>query len=213
MGNQSGILRHTFLVAGASLGWFAVILQLILILANRRIPVIDTIISFFSYFTILTNILVAFCFSILLFSPASALQKWISRTRVLTAVTVYITIVGIVYNLILRNLWSPAGWQLVADELLHSVMPVLFMLYWVFFVPKRNLQWKDVTSWLIYPFVYLSYIIVRGSISGLYPYPFLDVKQLGYNKVFTNCGVLFLAFLLLSLLLVAVAKLAGKASQ
>lgn len=211
--NQSSKTRTLLLWLGASLGWFAVVLQLILIIENRVNPVFDTLIIFISYFTILTNILVACCFTALLLQPGSDLRKWFSRPGVLTAITVYITIVGIVYNLILRYLWSPTGWQLITDELLHSVMPVLFLLYWVLFVPKASLQWKYVLNWLIYPFIYLVYIMARGSISRLYPYPFIDVNQLGYRKALMNSGVLFIVFLLLSLLLVGIAKLADRRSR
>ena len=82
------------------------------------------------------------------------------------------------YNLVLRFLWDPQGWQLVADELLHTVIPLLFLLYWFLFVKRRNLYWKDAFLWLIYPFVYLLYVFFRGAITGLYPYPFIDVPAL-----------------------------------
>lgn len=197
---------------GAALAWFAVLLQLYLIIENRIRPIFDTIIQFFSYFTILTNILVAVCFTMLLLQSESARKNFFASSKVLTAVTVYIAIVGLVYNLILRNIWKPQGIQYVVDELLHSVNPVLFILFWVIFVPKKALQWKDAFPWLIYPFIYCIYILIRGALSGLYPYPFIDVNNLGYNNVLINTGFLFLAFLLISLLFVAIGKLMTKAS-
>jgi len=47
---------------------------------------------------------------------------------VITAITVYITIVGLVYNVILRFLWKPEGLQFIVDELLHTVIPLLLLV-------------------------------------------------------------------------------------
>ena len=46
-----------------------------------------------------------------------------------------------------------------------------------------DLRWKDAVAWLAYPGVYLVYILARGAVSGLYPYPFVDVNVLGYAGV------------------------------
>jgi len=202
---------RAYITIGAVLAWFAVVLQLYLIIENRIRTIFDTIIQFFSYFTILTNILGAICFTVLLLQSASARTNFFARPKVLTAITVYITIVGLVYNLILSKLWNPEGMQLIADELLHSVNPIVFVLFWFIFVPKKALQWRDAFPWLIYPFVYCLYILIRGALSGLYPYPFIDVNNLGYNNALINTGFLFLAFLLISLLFVAIGKIMNRA--
>lgn len=200
-----------YITIGALLAWFAVILQLYLIIENRVRTIFETVIQFFSYFTILTNILVAICFTMLLLRNDSGRRNFFARPKVLTAVTVYIAIVGLVYNIILRYLWKPEGMQLIADELLHSVNPVVFVLFWFVFVPKKALQWKDAFPWLIYPFFYCLYILIRGSISGLYPYPFIDVNELGYHNALINTGILFLVFFLISLLFVGIGKLMTRA--
>lgn len=202
---------RAYITIGAVLAWFAVVLQLYIIIGNRVRTIFETIIQFFSYFTILTNILVAVCFTMLLLQSASTRKNFFTKPKVLTAVTVYITIVGLVYNIILRYLWKPEGMQLIADELLHSVNPVIFVLFWLIFVPKKALQWRDAFPWLVYPFVYCIYILIRGALSGLYPYPFIDVNNLGYNNVLINIGLLFMAFLLISLLFVAVGKFMSRA--
>lgn len=75
----------------------------------------------------------------------------------LTAILVYIMTVGLTYNTVLRSLWKPQGLQLLADNLLHSIIPFLYLVFWIFFVKKQSLQWKDVFSWLVYPLV-ISYI-------------------------------------------------------
>ncbi len=136
-----------------------------------------------------------------------------SKSTTGTAIAVYITIVGIVYNIILRFIWNPQGLQMVVDESLHLIIPVLFILYWLIFAPKAGLRWKNVFPWLIFPLVYILLILIRGALSGFYPYPFIDVKTLGYNKVLLNSGGLCIAFLLLSLLFVAIAKMMSRYSH
>jgi len=199
--------RQIFLAVGAAIGWFAVIIQFYLQIVNRVTPVPEAIIRFFSYFTILTNILVDFTFIILLLRPNSAWGKFFSQPRILTAIAAYISFVGIIYNIILRHLWNPKGMQLVVDLLLHSFIPVFFVLYWLVFVNKTELQWKNTLPWLIYPMVYSLCILFRGVFSAFYPYPFFNVADHGYVHVLLNDVRLIIAFMLISLLFVAVGKL------
>ncbi len=188
------------------LGWFALVAQFYLIIANRVAPIPETIIRYFSFFTILTNLFVAVCFSVLLLKSSSRLGNFFSKTKILTAITVYITVVGIVYNLILRFLWKPKGLQWAVDELLHTIIPLLCIGYWITYVAKSSLKWQDAFPWLIYPFVYIIFILIRGSLSSFYPYPFIDVDQLGLNRVLVNSGFLTLSFLLISFIAIAVGK-------
>jgi len=196
-----------FLTIGTITGWFALITQLYLTIVNNQLPVMESVVRYFSYFTILTNIMVALCFTMLLLSFNKKGEHFYLRPKVLGAVTVYICVVGIIYNLILRFTWQPKGLQLIVDELLHAFIPALFMIYWLFFAPKSALKWANVFTWLIYPFVYLVFILLRGAVSGFYPYPFIDVATLGYNKVVLNSFYLLIVFLVLSLILVWIGKL------
>ena len=182
-------------------------LQFYLILKNRKLDVLPTIIQFFSYFTILTNLLVALYSSFLLISPRSNLGKWFSKPPTAAAITVYITIVGIVYNAILRFLWAPQGLQKIVDEGLHSLIPLLCIIHWLTWVPKKSLEWKDAFPWLAYPLIYFAYILIRGAVSSLYPYPFVDVTALGYTKVVLNSLILSFGFLIVALLFVGIGKL------
>jgi hypothetical protein len=111
-----------------------------------------------------------------------------------------------VYSLLLRQLWNPQGLQWVVDVILHDVIPVGYALYWLLFGPRDPLRWKDALAWLAYPAAYLVYVLARGAVSGLYPYPFMNVKVLGYGIVLAHAGVLFLVFLGMGLLVVAVGR-------
>jgi hypothetical protein len=198
------------IVAGAIITWFAVVMQLYLNIENRILPIPQTIIKFASYFTILTNILVAICFTCVALQPNKKWGKFFLRPQAAAAINVYIFVVGLVYNTVLRWQWSPQGLQLIVDNLLHVITPIWFLVYWYAFVPKASLQYKNVWAWLMYPLVYCCYILVRGSITNMYPYFFVDATQYSYGQVFINIAVLVLVFLGLSLLLVAFGKRISK---
>jgi hypothetical protein len=196
-----------YAAVGALLGWFALALQLYLMLVQSPAPErLGTVITFFSFFTILTNILTASVFTAVAFHPKHGWGEWLCQPSVQAATVVYIAIVGMVYQLLLRQLWNPQGAQWVADVLLHSMVPVGYVVYWLLFAPRAGLSWKDSVTWLIYPGVYLVYVLARGAVSGLYPYPFVDVNVLGYGGVLARSGLLMLVFLGMGLLVVAVGR-------
>jgi hypothetical protein len=198
---------RVYAAVGALLGWFALALQLYLMLVQSLVPErLGTVITFFSFFTILTNILTASVFTAVAFQPKHGWGKWLCRPSVQAATAVYIAIVGMVYQLLLRQLWNPQGAQWVADVLLHSMVPVGYVVYWLLFAPRAGLSWKDSVTWLIYPGVYLVYVLARGAVSGLYPYPFVDVNVLGYGGVLARSGLLMIVFLGMGLLVVAVGR-------
>ncbi|MDB5203700.1 MAG: hypothetical protein JWQ27_3109 [Ferruginibacter sp.] len=199
--------KQLFLLSGALLTWFAVVLQGYLIMANRVTSVPETVARFFSFYTVLTNILVALYFTYMLLAPAARPGRFFSGSA--TAIAVYISVVGIVYNLVLRNLWNPAGYQQLADELLHVVVPLFFIIYWFAFARTRALQWKYMFSWLMYPLFYLLVILLRGSWSGFYPYPFIDVTRIGYSKALVNSAAMLGLFLAVSALFIFVGKSAS----
>ena len=199
-----------FSANGAVMAWAAVILQLYLIIVNRTVSIPETLLRFFTFFTILSNILVAVCFTVLALKPRIEGSDFFSGAGVLSAVTVYITIVGTVYQFVLRQIWDPQGLQKIVDELLHTVIPAYFILFWFLFARKFTLQWNQILPWLIFPLCYLIIILFRGALAGYYPYPFVNVTKLGYAKVFLNCGMVLIAFLFFSALLVAVARVSKK---
>lgn len=191
-------------------GWFAVITQLLLIIDNREVSVEKTLFRFFGFFTVDTNIIVALCFTCIFIGTKYRLGRFFFKPATITAITVYITIVGIVYNLILRSLWEPAGLQKTVDELLHTVIPALVIVFWLAFVPIGQLKWKNVFPWLIYPVIYMTYALVHGAITKWYPYPFVDVNRLGNNKTLINAGGILLIIFALSLAMIATGKLMKK---
>lgn len=213
MQDKSLKLNSRFFSIIAIVGWFAIVLQLYLILLNRVASLPETIVRFFSFFTVQTNILVAICFTFLWLKPKSKWGLFFSKPKNATAITLYITIVGFVYNTILRFLWAPTGLQKQVDELLHSVIPILVLLHWILFIPKKTLGFKNIFPWLIFPLVYLVYTLIRGVFFNFYPYPFIDVNLLGYNAVLLNSFFMLLAFLFFGTLLIGIGKIKNSKSE
>ncbi len=91
-----------------------------------------------------------------------------ARPGTLTALTTFILIVGVVYQVVLRQTWSPVGLQRLVDELLHTVIPPLVLLYWVLFAGRREASWRACGPWLLYPLAYLALVLIRGAWSGFY---------------------------------------------
>lgn len=185
-------MQKSFAGSLALAGWFAVIAQYALMLNNSVIAVGEATLRFFSYFTILTNIMVAVFFTAALFNAS-----FTKRAGLLSAITVYIIIVGLVYQVALRHIWDPQGLQQWVDELLHSVIPLGTLLYWSLF-EKKGLRYSQIFAWSIYPLIYLLFTLVRGNISGFYPYPFVNVIEIGMQQTLINTLIILALFMALS---------------
>ncbi len=196
----------------AIIGWAALILQLYLIIVNRTASIPETLFRYFGFFTILTNLLVAVSLTMVCRKGISANGHFLARPKTLTATAVYITVVGLIYNIILRFQWAPQGLAKLVDELLHSVVPVLFILFWLKFVPKQSIQWKNIFPWLVYPLLYLGYTLLRGSFVNWYPYPFINVTTIGYSKALVNSGMVTVVFVVICSIFIGIAKLVHKPS-
>ena len=204
--------RRRFVAVAVLLGWAGLSIQLYLIFYSRwalGASLLGGLLSFFSYFTVLTNTLVATVLTCALTSRESAARRWFLQPWVSSGIAVSIAVVGLAYNVLLRHLWHPEGWQWLADELLHDVMPLLFLAWWWLCVPKGTLRLRHIALWVIYPLVYFAYALLRGHLLATYPYPFIDVETLGYPQVFVNAGGLLAGFVLIALVLIALDRRRG----
>lgn len=185
---------------------FAVVFQFKLMLENSVQSLLETIVRFLSYFTILTNSIVAVYF--LGIGYKEVVKKLPSRINfdTLTAITVYITIVGLVYQVMLRHTWNPTGLQKIVDELLHSVNPLLVIAFWFLNLKNDVLSYKAISRWLLYPLLYLIYVLIRGLFSGFFPYPFLDMTAIGFSRVIQNCVVITILFLMIAAVFVRLSR-------
>ncbi len=181
--------------------WAALIFQFILIVRGgvvldetAPVPLATRLIRFISYFTVLTNILVAATATTLALGHDSTGHWW--KVLRLNAI-IGIAVTGLVHWFFLRPLMNLSGGDYVADKLLHVVAPILAVIGWAVFGPRgradRSVLWPS----LIYPIGWLVYTLVRGAIVDWYPYPFLDVNLHGYPRALLACAAV--AVLLLAL--------------
>jgi len=198
--------RKIFLFIIVLLEWFSLIAQMILHMKASPASYGEALTRYFSFFTVLTNLLVAFYSTDLFLTSRSSAKGFFHRASVQTAITLYITVVGLVYNIVLRNLWESHGLQAVLHDLLHTVLPIMTIFYWYKWINTKKLHFSNIPAWLIYPAVYSIFIFVRGPFAKWYPYPFLNVGELGYIKVILNSVILVFVFLIFSILFVIVGK-------
>jgi hypothetical protein len=196
-------------LVSAAIAWFAIALQYYLSVTKPGAEVLGATVRYFSYFTILSKILVALALTLPWLAPGSRLGAFLMRPSVRTAIAGYIIIVSAVYYLVLRKLWNPEGLQYLADAIEHCIVPALYLIDWLVFVPKGTVSARSIPSWLLYPLGYGAYSLVRGAATGFYPYPFLEVAQLGYERVLLNMGVLTAIFAVLGLIMVGIDRLLG----
>jgi hypothetical protein len=195
----------------ACVGWFAVALQYgVTVSENPDSSAGELTLNFFSYFTILSNILVALALTAPVVAPNSRPGRWFAGEGVRAAMAMYIVVVGVVYHFLLAPTWNPQGLALLGNSLLHYVMPAAFVLDWLLFAPKGRLNWKDPAKWLVFPLVYGGWTLIHGALSGWWPYPFVDVGALGLGRVLLNFVGLLIFFLIVGLIVVAIDRTFGR---
>jgi len=171
---------------------------------------VGSIVFFFSFFTILSNILAVACFAAALLVGRSKVLAFFRSAKVQTAVALYMLVVAIIYIGVLEALWSPEGLMRVLDVLLHYVMPALFLLHWLAFVRKGSASYGDPPKWLAFPVLYVAYVMIRGALTGDYPYPIMDAGKLGYPAALGNTTLILVLFVVLAFAFVAYDRWAGR---
>jgi hypothetical protein len=144
------------------------------------------LVNYFSYFTILTNLLVTVALTARTAAPASRAGRVFAQPSALTALAAYIAVVGLAYHLLLSHLYDPVGIPWLTDLVFHYLMPALFLAYWWLTVPRGVVRWADIPAWTWYPLAYFAYMLARGALTGVYPYPFVDPGTLGYPRALAN---------------------------
>ena len=149
--------------------------------------------NFFSFFTIQSNILAA---TILVLA---ALIRRDERSPLFDAVrgaaTFYITITFVVFALLLSGAQEDLDTHIAfTNFVVHYLIPVVLLVDWFVDPPRHRLGLRIAVAWLAYPLAWFAYTLVRGSATGWYPYPFVDVGLHGYGGVLARGVIFSLAF-------------------
>jgi hypothetical protein len=197
--------RRWFAGSAAIMGWLGLALQLSIIIQSRQesgLSIAGGVFHFLSYFTIWTNFLASIALTCAALNLRQRFAKALIAPASMTGIATCIALVGITYHLLLRGLWHPAGTQLLANNLLHYVVPALFLIFWWLFVAPAQAGWRDALRWAIFPALYLLFALLRGIADNWYAYPFIDVVQLGYARVLLNALGVLATFLTIAAVLI-----------
>jgi hypothetical protein len=136
-----------------------------------------------SYFTIQSNLIVGV--TCLLLALRLDWSSTVFKVFRLIGV-VGITITGIVFHVALSGLLDLDTWAQAANQIEHTAVPIVTVIGWLLFGPRR-LTSPGIVRWsLLFPLLYIAFSAIRGPLVDFYPYPFADVEALGYVRVTIN---------------------------
>ncbi|MGO3886164.1 MAG: Pr6Pr family membrane protein [Mycetocola sp.] len=184
-----------------ALGWrvLAVIVITIGILRVSGLATGEPVWSAFLFYTTLSNVL---CLIWMLMSAIRTVQDirdegWRGTSspspRFGGAVMMAITVTMLIYLVLL----APAAYAqegdyepfTLTDTLVHIITPLIVIIDWAVFVGKGQFRRADPVLWAIIPYIYLAFGFSRAALGGdfgpgrAYPYPFMNVTDLGVDGV------------------------------
>lgn len=161
--------------------------------------------EYFSYFTITSCLLSGV---VLLIAGLGVLRglsetKWLTVARLTVASSM--VIVGVIYNLLLANQAPDPrdvgyDWPVVPNLIMHTYMPIVIFLEWLFTNTTFRLKLNQALWVLIYPLSWLAFSLIRGSITGWWPYWFINPAE-GLATVIQWIATISAFFIVLALAL------------
>lgn len=186
-------LHRSLRLALASLLAVALVAQLAIGMSRSAL----TMVRFFSYFTVLSNTVAVVLLVMLAIRPRRDSKIGFSVFR--GAVTVYMTVTGLVYAFLIApaagDVGVPEPW---IDWCIHVIGPIALAVDWIADPPPVTLPRESLWIWTAFPAAYLGYTMIRGPIADWYPYPFLDPATGGYGSVAAWSGVVLVVILVFS---------------
>lgn len=182
----------------AALGWD----QVRVILSSHHSPgLLRTLIREYSFFTQQSNIAVLAAALTLVLNPWRDGVCW----RVLRADAVLgILITGVVYPVLLARGSQLTGSGFWINVSLHYLSPWAVVMAWLVFGPRPRMDRRTAALALIWPLLWVGYTLLHGSVSGWYPYYFLDVGKMGYPATLLMVAILIIFGALILLIMALV---------
>lgn len=180
MKHQSHYLRIVRLSFGISL--------LVYLLSREKLP------NWLPFYTFQTNLLVGVWFLFAGISPGeNGKPTFWMKDSIKGAVTTYITITGLVYNLVLipyEVAWL--GHISSTSIVTHMVVPTIMILDYCLSPVLEKPSWRNLYIVTGYPLLYAAGTIIRWFFIRTWPYPFIDPAQVGsMPKLIFNYFTLF----------------------
>jgi hypothetical protein len=167
-------------------------------------------VEFFSYFTVLSNMLAAAALTAPLIAPVSRFAVWAEQSGPRAAIATYLTITAVVYHLLLEGLWKLEGLRVVSNTILHTITPIAFLIDLALRGGQGEARWIAAAKAMAFPALFGAWTLVHGALSGFYPYPFMNVTKRGYPAVVLTMVEMSLAFMVVALVFVALSRVRAK---
>ena len=122
--------------------------------------VLSALLRFLSYYTVVTNILLALIYTAHL-KPSRTLQVF-RGARVRTMAAAMIALVMLVYALILARTENPHGLERVSVIAAHYITPPIYLLWWAATSGRDRLDLRDVPAMLAPSIAYMAFMLIHG---------------------------------------------------
>lgn len=136
-----------------------------------------------SYFTMISNIMVAVVFMLIALNPKKT--KW--RVALVDTTMMMITVTSIVFLTAILPFLHLRGLALVTSPWQHIITPVTAWVVWGLWGPRDFFGgYKIVPSLartMLIPALWAVWMLVYGAFTHMYPYGFVNVNELGYGGV------------------------------
>lgn len=198
--NPRKLLTGLGLAAGTAGLLVEFILSMQVSLATGR-DIFGALGSFFAFYTILTNIVLVLIYlsEIIPTQRLAIFRLPVTRGSMVAC----ISLVSLYVFFVLRNLYAPTGLLELSDKLLHYVAPLLYILWWTIGQPHGQLRWRNLPLMLLPTLIYFVVVLLRGLWLHRFPYPFMNVDELGLAMVLL--GALYMAICLAALAALVIA--------
>ena len=152
----------------------------------------ERLINCLSYFTELSNIMVAIISTLL--ARRGRVGTWGRATHL--CALMMITVTAIVYATLISPYETLSGFALVTNPLQHIVVPAAFVAAAALAGPRGGITWATLGRALLIPVAWVAYTLVRGTFTHQYPYGSVNVWCIGYAQVAINIVVILIGALL-----------------
>ncbi len=173
--------------------------------------------EYFSYFSIQGTLI---CAVVLAVTGVRAIRG-LSETKLITltrlSTTVYVVVISVVYNALLRGGAGDirdAGykWPVLPNEIIHVWGPILMLLDWLLIAGFSSVRLRAAFWVVLYPVAWILFSVIRGNIDGWWAYWFLDPNDKGgvggmLTYIFGIAALMIVLGLLLSLFAKALRKI------
>ena len=163
-------------------------------LVNPEQPLMS--LRLFKYFTVLSNLFAVVYFWVILSLRVD--EKSIKWKNLVGGVMIYTTITFLVFSIFLEGLQVEKNFALVGSLCLHYINPLLIIAYVITFRNEFEFRLKDSFTWIVFPLLYVVFLLIFGLITGDFLYPFFQVSEVGLLGLFISIVGLITLFLLLS---------------